>query len=137
MKRFSNRTLPRLVTEISLTPFLDLVLVLLFAFLLTAPLLKGQKTLLTEVPPVSVEPPPAVQVKLVMYRDLSVTLNGAMLARADLPASLKQLAVRFPAAAIEVQMHQSLNVQTLVETMNLLEVAGIRKTAVTTHNNEL
>ena len=41
MKRHSNRHQLRLITEISITPLMDLVLVLLFVFLLAAPLLKA------------------------------------------------------------------------------------------------
>jgi biopolymer transport protein ExbD len=138
MKRHSNRHQLRLITEISLTPLMDLVLVLLFVFLLAAPLLKADKAMLTAATP---PPPPAPTstpaptetMALRVNSDQSVTLNGAMLARADLPVSLKQLAQRNPGIGIEVRMHRDLPVQQLVETMKLLEAAGIQKTAVTTH----
>ena len=141
MKRHSNRHQLRLITEISLTPLMDMVLVLLFVFLLAAPLLKADKHLLTVTAPTAPPPPPALTsspaptetMTLLVNRDLSVTLNGAMLARADLPVSLKQLAQRKPGLGIEVRMHRDLPVQQLVETMQLLEAAGIQKTAVTTH----
>ncbi len=138
MKRHSNRHQLRLVTEISVTPFLDLVLVLLFVFLLAAPLLKAGKGLLPQASakPVAAEVSPPDQVKLVLNRDQSVTLNGAMLARADLPASLKQWLARKPGLGVEVCIHHDLPVQQLVEVMHLLELAGIRKTAVTTHADE-
>ena len=137
MKRHSNRHQLRLITEISLTPLMDLVLVLLFVFLLAAPLLKADKGLLTTPAPTS--PPtagvsaPAEMMTLLVNNDQSVTLNGAMMARADLPVSLKQLVQRKPGIGIEVRMHRDLPVQQLVETMQLLEAAGIQKTAVTTH----
>lgn len=138
MKRHSNRHQLRLITEISLTPLMDLVLVLLFVFLLAAPLLKADKAMLTATAPT---PPPAPDsapaptetITLLVNSDQSVTLNGAMLARTDLPVSLKQLAQRKPGIGIEVRMHRDLPVQQLVETMQLLEAAGIQKTAVTTH----
>ncbi|WP_395742454.1 ExbD/TolR family protein [Prosthecobacter sp.] len=143
MKRHSNRHQLRLITEISLTPLMDLVLVLLFVFLLAAPLLKADKDLLAaSAPAPSAAPAPAASttpaetMTLVVNNDQSVTLNGAMLARADLPLSLKQLAQRKPGIGIEVRMHRDLPVQQLVETMQLLEEAGIQKTAVTTHADE-
>ncbi|MBN8422093.1 MAG: biopolymer transporter ExbD [Verrucomicrobia bacterium] len=138
MKRHSNRHQLRLITEISITPLMDLVLVLLFVFLLAAPLLKADKAMLTAAPaalspaPASA-PAPSETMVLVVNSDQSVTLNGAMLARTDLPVSLKQLAQRKPGLGIEVRMHRDLPVQQLVETMKLLESAGIQKTAVTTH----
>lgn len=138
MKRHSNRHQLRLITEISLTPLMDLVLVHLFVFLLAAPLLKADKAMLTATvptpPPAPSSPPaPTETITLRVNSDQSVTLNGAMLARADLPVSLKQLAQRKPGIGIEVRMHRDLPVQQLVETMQLLEAAGIQKTAVTTH----
>jgi biopolymer transport protein ExbD len=57
-------------------------------------------------------------------------------ARTDLPASLKQFAEHKPGLGVEVRMHRDLPVQQLVETMQMLEVAGIEKTAVTTHTDE-
>lgn len=143
MKRHSNRHQLRLITEISITPLMDLVLVLLFVFLLAAPILKADKGMLTATPPPSPPatapasaPAPAETMTLLVNSDQSVTLNGAMLARADLPVSLKQLAQRKPGIGIEVRMHRDLPVQQLVETMQMLEAAGIQKTAVTTHAEE-
>ena len=139
MKRHSNRHQLRLITEISLTPLMDLVLVLLFVFLLATPLLKADKEMLLPAPPPQAPPAPAgvsapaEMMTLLVNSDLSVTLNGAMMARADLPVSLKQLVQRNPGLGIEVRMHQDLPVQQLVETMRMLEAAGIQKTAVTTH----
>ncbi len=141
MKRHSNRHQLRLITEISITPLMDLVLVLLFVFLLAAPLLKADKGMLT--PPAPTPPPaptsasaPTEMMTLLVNNDQSVTLNGAMMARADLPVSLKQLVQRKPGIGIEVRMHRDLQVQQLVETMQMLEQAGIQKTTVTTHADE-
>lgn len=140
MKRHSNRHQLRLITEISITPLMDLVLVLLFVFLLAAPLLKADKGMLAgDAPAPSAParvPAPTETMTLQMNGDQSVTLNGAMLARADLPVSLKQIAQRNPGIGIEVRMHRDLSVQQLVETMQMLETAGIQKTAVTTHADE-
>lgn len=138
MKRRSPPRQLRLITEISITPFMDVVLVLLFVFVLAAPLLMADKPWLPEATPVPVTPTPAPaeRMTLTLNRDLSVTLNGAMLARADLPASLKQLAERKPGVGVEVRIHRDLPVQHLLDAMNLLETAGIQKTAVTTHAEE-
>lgn len=117
---------------------MDVVLVLLFVFVLAAPLLMADKPWLPEErpPPVAVAPAPAERMTLMVNRDLSVTLNGAMMARADLPASLKQLAERKPGVGVEVRIHRDLPVQHLLDTMDMLEQAGIQKTAVTTHAEE-
>jgi len=143
MKRHSNRHQLRLITEISITPLMDLVLVLLFVFLLAAPLLKADKDMLKVTAPALPPTPapvnadaPTEMMTLLVNRDQSVTLNGAMLARADLPVSLAKLVQRKPGLGIEVRMHRDLTVQQLVETMQVLETAGIQKTAVTTHADD-
>jgi biopolymer transport protein ExbD len=139
MKRHSNRHQLRLISEVNITPMLDLVLVLLFVILLAAPLLKADRLLPKAAAPVPTVPTvaaPAETMTLAVHRDLSVTLNGAMLARADLPASLKQAAQRRPDLGIEVRIHRDLPVQHLVDTMQMLDKAGIRKTAVVTHADE-
>jgi biopolymer transport protein ExbD len=138
MKRISNQRQLRLINEISITPFLDVVLVLLFVFVLAAPLMKTNPAWL---PAASSSAPsttaaPAEKNTLLVNRDLSVTLNGAMLARAALPFSLKQIATRTPDAGVEVRIHRDLSVQQLVEIMGVLEENGIQKTAVTTHADD-
>ena len=72
-----------------------------------------------------------------MHKDMSVTLDGAMLARVDLPFALKHFAAKHPEVGIEVRMHRDLSVQHLVEIMDMLNQAGIKKTAVATHADEL
>jgi biopolymer transport protein ExbD len=141
MKRHSNKHQLRLITEISITPMLDLVLVLLFVFLLAAPLLKADKGLLAAAAPAPATHAanghaPKETMILQVNHDQSVTLNGAMLARADLPVSLQKIARHNPGIGIEVRIHRDLPVQQLVETMEMLETAGIQKTAVTTHAEE-
>jgi biopolymer transport protein ExbD len=59
-----------------------------------------------------------------------------MLARAALPSALKQLVAQRPGAGVEVRMHRDLSVQQLVDVMEMLSAAGIRKTAVVTHADE-
>lgn len=137
MKRVLNQRQLRLLTEINITPMLDLVLILLFVALLAAPLVKRDKVLTPPAPAAQLgESPPKSSVRLFVHKDQSVTLDGAMLARADLPSALKQLVSQRPGAGVEVRMHRDLNVQQLVEVMDLLEDAGIRKTAVATHADE-
>ncbi|MFM2166180.1 MAG: Biopolymer transport protein ExbD [Verrucomicrobiota bacterium] len=137
MKRISNQRQLRLISEINITPMLDLVLVLMFVFLLAAPLMKRDKAL-SPAPQASQfgEDTPNSSVRLLMHKDQSVTLDGAILARADLPSALKQLVAQRPGTGVEVRMHHELNVQQLVKVMGMLEDAGIRKTAVTTHTDE-
>jgi biopolymer transport protein ExbD len=75
-------------------------------------------------------------VRLLVNKDESVTLDGAMLARIDLPSALQQFVAQRPGAGVEVHMHRDLSVQQLVGIMDLLHQAGVQKTAVSTHADE-
>lgn len=134
MKRVSNQRQLRLVTEISITPFMDLVLVLLLVMFVAVPLLKAGKSLLpeTSAPRLAV-PAPTTLTILQVNADQSVTLDGAILARVNLPGALRQLAKDNPDLGVEVRIHSALPVQNLVETMSMLTEVGIQKAAVTSH----
>jgi biopolymer transport protein ExbD len=136
MKRVSNQRQLRLIQEINITPFMDVVLVLLFVFVLAGPLLKTHPSWLPTAKPAAADTTPTETVTLRVHQDLSVTLDGAMLARAALPFNLKQIATKSPGTGVEVRIHRDLSVQQLVEIMRVLEEAGIQKTAVTTHADE-
>jgi hypothetical protein len=135
MKRWSHRHQLRLINEISVTPLLDVVLVLMLVFMLTAPLLNdGTKGAL--VLPLASSPtkPPAPKsvATLSMDKDQTVRLEGKPLAVADLSAELINLARARPETGVLVQMHRDLPVQALVELMDKLRAAGISRTAVAT-----
>jgi biopolymer transport protein ExbD len=136
LRRLSNRRQLRLISEISITPLFDLMLILLFVFLLVAPLLKKDNALsLPKRPTPGLTAPEKVS-RLFVHRDQSVTLDGAMLARVDLPAALDQLASRQPQPGVEVRLHRDLQVQHVVEIMDLLQAARIAKTTIATHADE-
>jgi biopolymer transport protein ExbD len=137
MKRWSHRHQLRLINEISVTPLLDVVLVLMLVFMLTAPLLNdGTKGAL--VLPLASSPtkPPAPKsvATLSMDKDQTVRLEGKPLAVADLGAELINLARARPETGVLVQMHRDLPVQALVELMDKLRAAGISRTAVATRS---
>lgn len=139
MKRYSNRHLPRLITEISLAPLVDLVLVLMFVFVLAAPLLKNEPSLLSARgmrPQPAAAPAPQSSVRLFVFKDGSVTLDGAMLPRTNLPSALKELAAKRPEVGVELRMHRALDMQQLAEMMDMLKEAGVNRTAIATHADE-
>lgn len=137
MKRASHRHQLRLITEMSVTPLLDLVFVLLFVFMVAAPLLQPEREI--DVPMAKSEPvpkngvesaEPAEVVKLEMSRDLTLSLDGVALARVDLERALTALAEEEPGVGVVLRMDKTLAVEHLVDLMGALEGAGIQRTAV-------
>lgn len=133
MKRGSSRHQLRLITEISVTPLLNLALMLVLVVLIAVPLLKkaaspaapGHGTSFREAPPNDVA-------TLSVDARQTLMLENATVARAELPAALKKLREARPEAAVLVRMHRDLPVQSLVEVMDELANAGVRKTTVVT-----
>ncbi len=133
MKRVSNRHQPRLITEMSVTPLLDLVFVLLFVFMVAAPLLKSSPEVnLAAAPAASKmdDDEPGDVVELAMTADLSLSLEGKALARADLGEALQDLLATRPHAGVVVRMDRQLSVEHLIDLMGALEAAGVKRTAV-------
>lgn len=135
MKRWSHRHQLRLINEISVTPLLDVVLVLMLVFMLTAPLLndgmKGAMVLPLASSPTK-PPAPKSVATLSMDKDQTVRMEGKPVAMADLSSELLNLARTKPETGVLVQMHRELPVQALVELMDKLRAAGISRTAVAT-----
>lgn len=129
MNRASNRHQLRLITQISVTPLLDLVLILLFVFVMTAPLLKKDAALAAPVP--SPSEAPTLTVTLALDIGGAVKLEGAAaIPSVQLPATLKKLVAEKPDAGVIVQTPPDLPVHKLVEVMTMLKEAGVKHTAV-------
>ena len=136
MRRQSNRHQLRLITEISITPLLDLVLVLLFVFMLAAPLMKdGGSILLPTSSATPVPSGPREVVTLALDQRQSLTLDGRSIAMNDLGRELTTLAKTRPQAGVLVQIYRDLPVQELVSLMDILRSAGIAKTSIATLSN--
>jgi biopolymer transport protein TolR len=136
MRRQSNRHQLRLITEISITPLLDLVLVLLFVFMLAAPLMKDGGTIL--LPSSSASPVPngpREVVTLAMDKTQSLTLDGRSIAMNDLGSALATLAKAKPQVGVQLNLYRDLPVQQLLGLMDTVRVAGITKTAIATIKN--
>ncbi len=136
MRRQSNRHQLRLITEISITPLLDLVLVLLFVFMLAAPLMKDGGSIM--VPTSSASPVPNGPrdvVTLALDKSQSLTLDGRSVAMNDLGQELANIVKTRPQAGVLVQIYRDLPVQELVTLMDVLNTAGIAKTSIATLSN--
>ncbi|HEY5804670.1 MAG TPA: biopolymer transporter ExbD [Lysobacter sp.] len=91
----------RAVAQINVTPLVDVLLVLLVIFMVTAPALTGSLDLRLPLPtPDRSEPPPRVELRV--GGDGTYHLGGAVLARAELTPALEELARRSPRAVLQV-----------------------------------
>ncbi len=122
----------KLIAEISITPLLDLVFILLFAFMVALPLVSQSDVLLAAKQPAApaASEPPAQVLTLRAEAAGSVTLEGEAL---TLTAAEEQLRTRWlsasPEFGVRVEIAPTQPVSTLADVMAMLGRAGVRRTA--------
>ncbi len=133
MRRYSNRTSLSTLSEINITPLLDLAFVLLIIFMITTPLLENSKTLIIPSSATTNAPinPAAVQT-LSMDRNEVVRLNEEVVDLASLVSRLSALKQADPNLAVVIRPDRSLPVQKLVGLMDALQRAEITKVGIAT-----
>jgi biopolymer transport protein ExbD len=137
MRRFSNRTSLTTLSEINITPLLDLAFVLLIIFMITTPLMENSKTLIIPSSGTTNAPinPAAVQT-LSLDRNEVVRLNEEVVPPAELDARLAALKGADPNVAVIIRPDRSLPVQKLVSLMDALQRADITKVGIATQEEQ-
>jgi biopolymer transport protein ExbD len=133
MRRYSSRTSLSTLSEINVTPLLDLAFVLLIIFIITTPLLENSKTLIIPSSATTNAPinPAAVQT-LSIDRNEIVRLNEQVIDVATLESRLAALKQTDPNVAVIIRPDRSLPVQKLVSLMDALQHADITKVGIAT-----
>ena len=137
MRRYSARSSFTTLSEINVTPLLDLAFVLLIIFMITTPLMENSKTLVvpssgTQNAPIN---PAAVQI-LSMDKNEVVRLNDQIVEPAALEGRLAALKAADPDVAVVIRPDRSLPVQKLVNLMDALQRAEITKVGIATQEEQ-
>ena len=131
MKRFSDRHQLTTLSELNVTPLLDLAFVLLIIFMITTPLMEQSSKLVLPTnkgADGAVEPS---QVEMISIdKDAIITINNAPVALDAVESSFAALRATKPGLAVVIRAHKELSVQKLVEVMDALKRAGITKVGV-------
>jgi biopolymer transport protein ExbD len=133
MRRYSNRTSLSTLSEINITPLLDLAFVLLIIFMITTPLLENSKTLIIPSSATTNAPinPAAVQT-LSIDRNGIVRLNEEVIEPTALESRLAALKQADANVAVIIRSDRTLPVQKLVSLMDALQRADITKVGIAT-----
>jgi biopolymer transport protein ExbD len=134
MQRWSqHRHQLRLIHEISITPLLDVVLVLLFVFMLAAPLFQDAQALqLPFAGGAAAAAAPKDVVTLSVDAAQTMQLAGRVVPMSALQNEVAAIVKNRPAVGVLVQVHRELPVQLLIDLMAVLKNAGVQKTSVAT-----
>jgi biopolymer transport protein ExbD len=137
MRRYSSRQSLQTLTEINVTPLLDLAFVLLIIFMITTPLIENSLDLV--VPKSSTAQGavnPAEVLTVSIDRNDTLKLNDTPISPEDLEARLLAVKQEKPDTAVVVRPHRDLAVQRFIAVMDILQRAGIAKVGVMTQRED-
>ena len=133
MRRYSDKNSYHTLSEINVTPMLDLCFVLLIIFMVTTPLLENSIDL---VVPTSATASKTVEPSLVQTisidKNKAAKLNGKPISLVDLPDALREILEAKKNIAVVVRPHKELPVQNFVDVMDVLQKLKISKVGVVT-----
>jgi biopolymer transport protein ExbD len=133
MRRYSSRTQFSTLSEINVTPLLDLAFVLLIIFMITTPLLENSMNLVIPSSGAANAPVDRSQVQTISIdRDSTIKINNESVDQDSLAARLLELKRANPDLAIVIRPHRELPVQKLVTLMDSLQRAQITKVGIAT-----
>jgi len=115
------------MSDINMTPLIDVMLVLLVIFMITAPLLATGIKL--ELPKANAPQAPAASasVTLALSRDGQIFLNDQALSLPDLARALASTASRNPDTEVQLRADQAVPYGRVVELMEVAQKAGLNR----------
>ena len=133
MRRYSQRNNLSTLSEINITPLLDLAFVLLIIFMITTPLLENSVNLVIPSSGAANAPVNPAQVQTISIdRTEAIRLNNQQIDPTTLTTRLAELKRANPDVAIVIRPDRELPVQKLVSLMDALQRAQITKVGIAT-----
>ncbi|OEC35384.1 biopolymer transport protein ExbD [Pseudomonas cuatrocienegasensis] len=116
--------------DINVTPFIDVMLVLLIIFMVAAPLSTVNMPLELPTAASSTSPPPKDPLIVSLKSDLSMALGDHLISRAELAPALEQQTQGDKDSRIFIRADKSVSYQDLITLMDMLRDAGYLKVAL-------
>jgi len=133
MRRYSQRHSLSTLSEINITPLLDLAFVLLIIFMITTPLLENSVNLVIPSSAASNAPVNPAQVQTISIdRQARIRFNNELVDAQMLLTRLTELKRANPDVAVVIRPDRELPVQKLIALMDTLQRAQITKVGVAT-----
>ncbi|MER3422793.1 MAG: biopolymer transporter ExbD [Nitrospiraceae bacterium] len=133
MRRYSQRQNLSTLSEINVTPLLDLAFVLLIIFMITTPLLESSVNLVIPSSGATNPPIDKSQVQTVSIdRAETIRFNNQVMDLETLAGQLSELKQTRPDVAIVIRPDRDLPVQKLIGVMDAVQRAGITRVGIAT-----
>ncbi len=137
MRRYSDKQALSTLSEINVTPLLDLAFVLLIIFMITTPLLENSMDLIVPSSETADRPVDTQKVQTVSIdRNDVLKLNMNPVTPEELGQKLSALRQNDPQVAVVVRPHRDLPVQKFISVMDVISKSGITKVGVMTRPEE-
>jgi len=134
MRRYSQKHGFQTLSEINVTPLLDLAFVLLIIFIITTPLMDKSTGIVLPSSKAAADAVNPAQVQTVsLSKDDTVALNSEPVTLDQLASMLSAKAASQPEIAVVVRAHRDLPVQKLVDVLDAIRRAGVTKVGVVTN----
>jgi len=133
MRRYADRRRLTTLSEINVTPLLDLAFVLLIIFMITTPLIENSMELI--VPTSATSDAPATQEDLEFIevnREGTILFNDQEVTLAEIEAMLAGLKAENPDVAVVIRPDKTLEIQQFINVMDAVRRAEITKVGVLT-----
>jgi biopolymer transport protein TolR len=122
----------RLMNQINVVPYIDVMLVLLVIFMVTAPLINPGQVELPSVGKTSDPPIQPMEVSIqgdgsLMLRDRARTTQEARVSRDQLVAAIRQKQQQNPEQAVVIAADKDVRYEAVLEVMDMLQQNQVRK----------
>ena len=124
----------RTINEINMVPFIDVMLVLLIIFMVTAPLITPSMIALPRVGKAPGQPPKPIQVQIDKDEKIQITESGGKpvsIDMADVGNTVKRLQPAVPqgeqASPVVISADKSIKYEPVVKVMDALQRAGVQR----------
>ena len=123
----------RTISEINMVPFIDVMLVLLIIFMVTAPLITPSMIALPRVGKAPGQPPKPIQIEISKDEAIQIRSEGQSVpARiGEVGAAVKRLQPAVPAGEqvtpVVISADKSIKYETVVKVMDALQKAGVAR----------
>jgi biopolymer transport protein TolR len=120
------------VSEINVTPLVDVMLVLLVVFIVTAPLLSNAVTV--NLPKTAINSPPAQKKALSVSIDSAskIYIDRAPTELAQLETELRRFHANDPEVAVQLNADQAVNYGLVAKAISSIDRAGVKRLSVMT-----
>ena len=135
MKSFSREA--QTITDINVTPLVDITLVLLIIFMATAPII-NRKALNVDVPQTAQgEVRASKTLPLFLTRDRTIVLDGASLDVHQLETALRRRVAENPFQHVSISADRGIPYEEVVALLDVVRSAGVKRAGLDVHPKSL